>query len=272
MSKPPANSPASERAAGAGRAWLPVAHLGVLGSLMALHACAALGGSALAWATAPLCAAAFLGLFSVMHDAAHGVFFRSRAANAAVGRVAATLLLQSFSRYRRLHMLHHAFQGGPRDPETVVELRRRSDLWRAALWNANYLSDVSGSLRAAVDGARPEARRDGRLAAAALAVAVGAALVWPQEALTLYWAPWALFLALDSLVSLPEHARAPALGEEGQVTRSLTAGPVGDFLLYWVNQHEAHHAAPGRSIAQEARPRPSESYLGFYRRVYQALG
>ena len=271
MSKPPDSSPAPERAGPARALRLPVAHLATLAGLMGLHVAAALGGGAAVWLTAPLAAAALLALFGVMHETAHGTYFGHRRADALVGRLAGALLLQSFSRYRRLHMLHHAFQGGPRDPEEVVELRRRRDLWRALLWNGNYLADVAGSLRSALTGARAGARRDGWIAVAALSFALGATALWPAEALLVYWAPWALFLLLDAAVSLPEHARAPALGEDGRVTRSLTAGPVVDFLLYWVNQHEAHHAAPTLSAAARRAERPAESYAGFYRRVYQAL-
>lgn len=57
-------------------------------------------------------AAAFLvRLFMLLHDCAHGSFFRSRAANTAVGSAIGLLTLTPYAWWRRTHAIHHATAG-----------------------------------------------------------------------------------------------------------------------------------------------------------------
>ncbi|WP_205598004.1 fatty acid desaturase [Caulobacter sp. 17J65-9] len=57
-------------------------------------------------------AAAFLvRLFMIQHDCGHGAFFRRRATNDWVGRVAGVLTLTPYDCWRRLHASHHAGSG-----------------------------------------------------------------------------------------------------------------------------------------------------------------
>jgi omega-6 fatty acid desaturase (delta-12 desaturase) len=57
-------------------------------------------------------AAAFLvRLFMLLHDCAHGSFFRSRAANDAVGSAIGLLTLTPYAWWQRTHAIHHATAG-----------------------------------------------------------------------------------------------------------------------------------------------------------------
>ena len=77
--------------------------------------------------------------FVLMHDCAHGSFFRSRRLNDAVGFVTGLLTLTPFAQWRRDHALHHASSGdldrrghGDVPTLTVREYRTRSPRGRLA--------------------------------------------------------------------------------------------------------------------------------------------
>jgi len=56
--------------------------------------------------------AAFLvRLFMLQHDCGHGSFFRSRAINNWIGRIAGVLTMTPFDYWRRTHAIHHASSG-----------------------------------------------------------------------------------------------------------------------------------------------------------------
>jgi omega-6 fatty acid desaturase (delta-12 desaturase) len=71
--------------------------------------------------------------FVLMHDCAHGSFFRSRSVNDTVGFITGVLTLTPFAQWRRDHALHHASSGdldrrgnGDVPTLTVREYRARS--------------------------------------------------------------------------------------------------------------------------------------------------
>lgn len=71
--------------------------------------------------------------FIIMHDCAHGSFFRSRRANGIVGWITGVLTLTPFEQWRHAHNLHHASSGdlarrghGDVDTLTVREYATRS--------------------------------------------------------------------------------------------------------------------------------------------------
>ena len=47
-------------------------------------------------------------IFIIQHDCGHGAFFRSRAANAWLGRLCGLITMTPFANWRRQHALHHA--------------------------------------------------------------------------------------------------------------------------------------------------------------------
>jgi omega-6 fatty acid desaturase (delta-12 desaturase) len=71
--------------------------------------------------------------FIIMHDCAHGSFFRSRRANTIVGWITGVLTVTPFAQWRHAHALHHASSGdltrrgtGDVDTLTVREYESRS--------------------------------------------------------------------------------------------------------------------------------------------------
>src|SRR5436190_555112 len=63
--------------------------------------------------------------FIIMHDCAHGSFFRSKRANSIVGWITGVLTLTAFSSWRHSHALHHASSGdldrrGHGDVDTIT--------------------------------------------------------------------------------------------------------------------------------------------------------
>ena len=78
-------------------------------------------------------AALLVRTFVLMHDCAHGSFFRSRRLNDTIGFVTGVLTLTPFAQWRRDHALHHASSGdldrrghGDVPTLTVREYRNRS--------------------------------------------------------------------------------------------------------------------------------------------------
>jgi omega-6 fatty acid desaturase (delta-12 desaturase) len=71
--------------------------------------------------------------FIIMHDCAHGSFFRSKRANSIVGWITGVITLTAFDQWRHAHALHHASSGdlerrgnGDVDTLTVREYATRS--------------------------------------------------------------------------------------------------------------------------------------------------
>ena len=88
---------------------------------------------AAALALAVVVAGLLVRTFVLMHDCAHGSFFRSRRLNEIVGFITGVLTLTPFAQWRRDHALHHASSGdldrrgnGDVPTLTVREYRSRS--------------------------------------------------------------------------------------------------------------------------------------------------
>jgi len=78
-------------------------------------------------------------LFMILHDCAHGSFFRHRLLNDWIGRAIGILTVTPYDHWRRTHALHHAGTGnldrrgfGDINTLTVAEYRARSPLGRLA--------------------------------------------------------------------------------------------------------------------------------------------
>ena len=66
------------------------------------------------WLVLPLAVPAGLfvaRVFMIQHDCSHGAFFRTKLANAWVGRVAGVLTMTPYDYWRRTHTIHHATSG-----------------------------------------------------------------------------------------------------------------------------------------------------------------
>jgi hypothetical protein len=83
----------------------------------------------------------------------------------------------------------------------------------------------------------------------------------------LFWTPFAVYMIIDNLVSIPEHAVLVDHPSSSQETRSLRSTlPLFDFVLFYVGRHDAHHECPHKSVAMawEFRSDVSTTYLKFY--------
>lgn len=86
-----------------------------------------------AWQWAALAnALALYWIYTVTHEAAHGLAARSRSWNLALGTAAAALEGMSFPLFRAVHLRHHRFTNHPTlDPDYIVGRRPR---WLLPLW------------------------------------------------------------------------------------------------------------------------------------------
>jgi omega-6 fatty acid desaturase (delta-12 desaturase) len=77
------------------------------------------------WLTVPLVVLSgglLVRIFIIFHDCAHGSFFKSRRANAVVGRIAGILTFTPYSHWRWEHAIHHASAGN-------LDRRGTGDVW-----------------------------------------------------------------------------------------------------------------------------------------------
>lgn len=235
--------------------WL-VAHCwGVIGLAMAVAA---------RWPwTLPLAVAVVgtrqLGLFILMHDAAHGLLHPNRRVNDAVGR---WLCSSSLGEYRPYHLQHHRYVQQAEDPD--LGLSAPFPITRDSL-RRKLLRDLSGQTffkqrlaplfrrrGAAGEGASPLARDSQELVRGArfvignaLGLAVFAAAGWAWLWLALWLLPMATWLPMVTRIrNIAEHALV-ARDEPDPLRQARTthAGWIERALLapYWVNFHLEHH-------------------------------
>jgi fatty acid desaturase len=192
-----------------------------------------------------------LGLFVLMHEAAHWRLFRGARANDRVARrlCAYPIGAEDLRTYRRTHHRHHRHTRQPDDPELPQVARfpvTRTRLWRDAV------ADLSGwTAAAALVAWRPwrepaESWRHLRgplLANAAMLGVLTAAgdgalypLLWLLPRIT--WYPLA-----SRLRRIAEHALVPHDDDPLRNARTTRAGWLARAVLvpYWTNYHLEHH-------------------------------
>ena len=203
-----------------------------------------------------------LGLFILMHDAAHGLLHPNRQVN---DRVARWFCSSSLHAYRPYHLQHHRYVQQAEDPD--LPLSAPFPISRASL-RRKLLRDVSGqtffkqrlspllnSARAYLAGGAPlkslvpqsqELVRGQRfLIGNALGFAVFALAGYGWLWLVLWLLPMASWLPLISRVrNIAEHALVgQAQADPLRQARTTRAGWLARALLapYWVNFHSEHH-------------------------------
>jgi fatty acid desaturase len=201
-----------------------------------------------------------LGLAILMHDAAHGLLFRSRAANDAVGQwLCAWPVWTSLTLYRPYHLKHHRFTQQAEDPDlglsapfpiTWASFRRKAlrDLTGQTAYQRrkaqvlNGMGDPSAPLWTRL--ANLWGREKGPFAVNALLFAgCAAAGVW-----WVYPLMWLLPLfTWHQLVvrvrNIAEHAMVPDNDDPLRNTRTTIASWLDRAFVapYWVNYHLEHH-------------------------------
>ena len=201
-----------------------------------------------------------LGLFILMHDAAHGLLHPNRRVNDFVGH---GLCSSTLGRYRPYHLQHHRYVQQNEDPDLVLSapfpitrasLRRKA--WRDLSGQTFYKQRLSGLVARIRQGrqagksdalaAGQELAKDGRfLLANALGFAVFAAVGG--------WWVWLLMWLLPMLTWLPLITRIRNIAEHALVAQN-EADPLRQartthaawwaralIAPYWVNYHLEHH-------------------------------
>ena len=207
----------------------------------------------------PLCVmvigARQLGLFILMHDAAHGLLHPNRAVNDGVGL---WLCSSTLREYRPYHLQHHRYVQQAEDPDLVLSapfpitrasLRRK--MLRDLTGQTFYKQRIAPMFERAAPGS-PLARNGqdvarsrrfwlGNLLGLALFTAAG------------WWWVWLLMWALPMVSWLPLITRLRNIAEHALVgvnqadplrqARTTHAGWLARALIapYWVNYHCEHH-------------------------------
>ncbi len=196
-----------------------------------------------------------LGLFILMHDAAHGLLHPNRRINDAVAR---WFCSSSLGEYRPYHLQHHRYVQQAEDPD--LGLSAPFPISRASL-KRKLLRDLSGQtfykqrvapLLSAPAKSSPLARESQELVRGWRFV-VGNALGFAVFAAAGFWWVWLLMWLLPMATWLPLVTRIRNIAEHALVgrdqadplrqARTTQANLVERALLapYWVNFHLEHH-------------------------------
>lgn len=200
-----------------------------------------------------------LGLFVLMHDAAHAALHRNRAIN---DWVATWLCSSSLREYRPYHLQHHRFVQQTEDPDLVLSAPfpiTRASLARKVVRDLTGQTFFKQRFGHVARGVRARAPGRSRLAALATEVAkdrrflIGNALGFAVfAAFDLAWV-WLAMWLLPMMTWLPLVSRIRNIAEHALVAqneadprrqaRTTRANGLERVLVapYWVNYHAEHH-------------------------------
>lgn len=200
------------------------------------------------------------GLAILMHDAAHGVLFKSKKLNDFSG----IYLLGApyggdMHAYRKYHLKHHRYAQQPNDPD--LPLSSKFPVSKASM-TRKFLRDISGLTFLRLRIASYKMRKGDHFAVAG-SDAFQKSSVWPYAitnivifgllaAFGLWWAYfalwllplWTVFFAYLRLRNIAEHAMTTTDTNPLTHARTTHANPIARVFLapYWVNYHVEHHA------------------------------
>lgn len=200
-----------------------------------------------------------LGLFILMHDAAHGLLHPERRVNDLVAR---WFCSSSLDEYRPYHLQHHRYVQQAEDPD--LPLSAPFPISRASLWRKlgrdlsgqtffkqrlGPLLDEARARRAPRDPSKPQSQELVR----GRRFLVGNAIGFTVFAAAGFWWVWLLLWLLPMATWLPLISRVRNIAEHALVgqdqpdplrqARTTRAGWLERALLapYWVNFHSEHH-------------------------------
>ncbi|MBS4045447.1 MAG: fatty acid desaturase family protein [Alphaproteobacteria bacterium] len=202
-----------------------------------------------------------LGLAILMHDAAHGLLFKTRRLNEVAGQwLCAYPVGTDLHLYRPYHLKHHRHTQQADDPDLVLSapfpisrtsLKRK--IWRDITGNTGVTRRKQQIMMTWGEAGLTWAERWSRLKqGGVVGFVITNALLWlAMSAVGLWWlypALWLLpLLTWYQLVSrirnIAEHAVVPDNDDPLRNTRTTYANPLARLLLapYWVNYHLEHH-------------------------------
>ncbi len=199
-----------------------------------------------------------LGLFILMHDAAHGALHRHRAVNDAVGKWLCGFDLHA---YRSYHLQHHRFVQQTHDPDLVLSAPfpvTRHSLWRKVVRDLTGQTFYKQRLSQLVAQFKVPGLTAKRQAVAAelhrqrhfwVSNTLGFTAFW---AMGIGWA-WVLMWLLPMMTWLPLITRLRNISEHALVAQNepdpmrharTTHASWWERILiapYWVNYHCEHH-------------------------------
>lgn len=246
----------------------------LIGAALVLHAWALIAGSMAMVAAFPnpltfalavvVIGGRQLGLAILMHDAAHGLLFRTRRWNEFVGQyLCAWPVVTDLNLYRPYHLKHHRHTQQAEDPDLVLSapfpisresLKRK--VWRDVTGRTAYTRRKEqvmltwGNEKALSWRERWARLRQGGLVGGAMANLVLFAALAAAGHWWLYPALWLLPLAtwyqlISRIRNIAEHAVVPDNDDPLRNTRTTHAGWLLRTALapYWVNYHLEHHLA-----------------------------
>lgn len=243
----------------------------LMGAWLVLHAWALIAGAMalFVWLPNPLTflvavmviGGRQLGLAILMHDAAHGLLFKTRRLNEFAGQwLCAFPVGTDLHLYRPYHLKHHRHTQQADDPDLVLSapfpisrtsLKRK--IWRDITGNTGYTRRKQQIAATWGEPGLSWSERWSRLQEGGLiGFFITNALLWAaMAAIGLWWlypALWLLpLLTWYQLVSrirnIAEHAVVPDNDDPLRNTRTTYANPLARLLLapYWVNYHLEHH-------------------------------
>jgi fatty acid desaturase len=201
-----------------------------------------------------------LGLAILMHDAAHGLLFRSRRVNDWVGRwVCGAPVVASMDLYRPYHLTHHRLTQQADDPDlglsapfpiTRASLRRKMvrDLTGQTAYQQRRLQLRDALGPSSWPWRRRLARAADRIGGGLLANVVLLVTLTALGHWYLYVALWLLPLAtwyqlISRIRNIAEHAVVPDNDDPLLNTRTTHAGWLERAFIapYFVNYHLEHH-------------------------------
>lgn len=195
----------------------------------------------------------WMSVVTFMHDASHGVLFRTPWKNWAFGVLATIPIVITFTSFREDHLAHHRHNRSARDPDAFT-MGRRGFLDFLVFYAYVAIGGVLTVLQfTLVYPVKAFARRAWTTHALELALRVavlGGAVAWASahgvlgRFLEVWLVPAYVFTLFNSVRFIAEHYGTP--WERGQLlgTRTITSHPLNSFFWNNINYHIGHHVYP----------------------------
>ncbi len=227
-----------------------------------------------------------LGLAILMHDGAHGLLHRNRAANNFIGQWPAGAAVGSdLQAYRAYHLTHHRYTQQPEDPDLALSkpfpTSRNSMLRKIArdLSGIVFAKQRFAQMMAAIKGFRSGAKQQNFFSSMAFLRFVGVQAVLLALSLVIYgWTPFLLwFVALATTFQLflrirniAEHA-CTTTGSDDPFSHARTTYANwierATVAPYWVNYHSEHHLFMGVPCYNLPRAHALLGQAGYHQRM-----